>query len=124
MTVRSPIIGEWHVTAINTNAVLADSSTTMTFSIDGALVGNAGCNSYSTTYSTEGSALSIDPAIATTLMACDPATDTQERAFLGVLNAIAADDGASSFEVNATGDTLTLTSGRGASIDATRTAGA
>lgn len=114
----SPIIGEWRVTAINANPISTDSGTTMRFGIDGTLVGNAGCNSYSTTYTTAASGLSIDSAIATTLMACDPATERQERAFLRVLNAIAADDGAGRFEIDATGDRLTLLSSDGATLDA------
>jgi putative lipoprotein len=112
----SPIIGEWRVTVIGTDPVITDSSPTMTFGADGSLVGNAGCNSYSTTYTTAASGLSIDSAIATTSMACDPATERQERAFLGVLDAIAADDGASTFEVDDSGGQLALTSSDGATL--------
>ncbi len=116
----SPIIGDWYVTTINATPVIADSAATMTFGADGALVGNASCNSYSTRYTATASGLSLNSAVATTLMACDPATDQQERAFLEVLHRIAADDGASRFELDDTGNRLTLTSSDGATIDASR----
>jgi heat shock protein HslJ len=50
---------------------------TLTFT-DGTITGNTGCNGFSTTYEETGSSMVIDPAIAATLMACDPPVMTQE----------------------------------------------
>ena len=110
----SPIIGQWNITAVNTTPVIADSAPTIVFQADGTLVGNASCNSYSTNYRTAGSLLSINSEIATTLMACDPATERQERALLAVLNTIAASTGR--FELNPAGNELRLTASDGTTI--------
>ena len=101
------LLGEWNVTTIGSGAVIEGSVPTMNFGADGSLGGNASCNSFSATYTAAADALTIDSELASTLMACDPATDAQERAMFALLNTIAADGG--TFTIN--GDTLTITSG-------------
>jgi heat shock protein HslJ len=54
----------------------------------GRLSGNSGCNTYSTSYSTNGSSLSITGPIATTLMACEPPATNVERAYLELLPSV------------------------------------
>lgn len=52
---------------------------------DGTLSGNAGCNSYTTSYSASGSRLTVSEAIATTRMACPPPASNVEAAYLELL---------------------------------------
>ncbi len=118
-TGESAIVGEWTVTAIGGRPVITESAPTLSFASDGALGGNASCNSYSTTYSTSGSELNIESAIATTLMACDPSIDRQERAFLGALESLVTEQ-VGSFEIDDTGTVLSITSIDSPLIDATR----
>jgi len=49
---------------------------------DGRLAGTGGCNRYTTGYTIDGRRLDIGPAIAATLVLCDPARNAVERAFL------------------------------------------
>jgi heat shock protein HslJ len=69
------------------------------FGSDGTVQGFAGCNDYSALYTTNGSSMSVSGMI-NTLMSCGNQLDTQERAYLNVLQS------AASFQN--TGTTLTI----------------
>lgn len=107
------LVGEWTVTEIDATPVLDGAPATLVFGDDGTLGGNTGCNSFSATYSTDGDALMLDSEMASTLMACDEATNDQETAFFEVMNDLAT------YEI-ADGGTLTITSNEAASIVAER----
>ncbi len=109
------LVGEWNVTALDDNPVIEGSAPTLNFGADGGLNGNASCNSFSTTYTTDEDSLAFDSEIAATLMACDPATGEQEQAMFRILNTISL-DGAT---ITVDGDTLTIISG-GSTIEAAR----
>lgn len=87
-------------------AVLDDAQITAVFGEDGTLSGNAGCNNYSGTYTVSGSSLTINPAIASTMMACDEAIMQRETAYLAALPA------ATTFQIE--GDVLKLLDANGA----------
>jgi heat shock protein HslJ len=89
----APLTGtEWQMTgySIGTGgdqAVSSDSPViTATFGTDGALVGNASINQYSTTYTTTAAGgMTIDPQIASTKMAGPEDLMAQEAAYLAAL---------------------------------------
>lgn len=73
----------WTVESIG-GVIVDDANPTMLFAPEG-LSGNAGCNTYSGTFRTEGGEIVIGP-LATTKMAClDAALQAQETIFLGAL---------------------------------------
>lgn len=78
-----------------------DAEAFLTFSDDGTVSGNSGCNQFSGRYTVDGSTLRIDNLNAT-LMACDGGGGKLEQAVLGVL-----EGGALEFRIEA--DKLTLT---------------
>jgi len=69
----------------------------------GSLTGRAGCNRYATRYRRSAATLRVDPAVATTRMACDEPTGRLEAAYLARLGAVRA--------VAVTGRVLTLRTG-------------
>lgn len=75
---RSPV-GDWRT---RTNGVVQ----TITFAEDGTVSGNAGCNRFTGTYTTDGSDISIGP-LAATLMACEENVMNAEATFLVRLQA-------------------------------------
>jgi heat shock protein HslJ len=80
----------WQATGINNGkgAVVSAATTsksTALFGTDGKLSGNTGCNSYNTTYTTDGNKISIKSPMATTRMACDQALMDQETQYLAAL---------------------------------------
>jgi len=82
----NPLEGEWMVTGFNTGSQavtspIAGTTITATFTADGQVGGNSGCNSYSGTYKLDGTSLVVGP-LATTMMACEQAISDQEQAFL------------------------------------------
>lgn len=52
---------------------------------DGVASGSAGCNQFSGSYTLDGSSLSIAPEMAQTMMACDPAIQAVEDAYVALL---------------------------------------
>ena len=58
--------------------------------VDGAATGNAGCNQFSGSYSLDGASLSIAPEVVQTLMACEPAVQDIEDAYMALLPTTAA----------------------------------
>jgi len=110
----APLAGTtWQLTGYNNGqggvvSVNPNTQVTAVFGEDGTLSGNAGCNSYSTSYTIEGSTLSINSAIASTMMACAEDVMQQETAFLAAL------PNATTFNVQ--GDSLELRDSNGALI--------
>ena len=80
---------EWQMTYYNDGQgallqALDDTAVHATFHDDGSMTGSAGCNTFTTTYETDGDDITIQPA-ATTRMACDQPVMDQEFAFLQAL---------------------------------------
>lgn len=87
-TKPAPIAGPtWRVAELNGAAPVADTAITATFSDDGTLFGTGGCNRYRGTYTVTGDKIAVNDAMAATMMACDPATMTQETAYFAALKA-------------------------------------
>ena len=83
-------MGEWNATAIQTGVALASplpgTEITATFADDGTLTGSAGCNSYTTTYTTERGKIEIAPPAATEKACAAPdGVMEQEAAYLAAL---------------------------------------
>ncbi len=83
-------VGEWIATAIQTGAALASplpgTEITATFADDGTLTGSAGCNRYTTTYTTERGGIEIAPPAATKKACAAPdGVMEQEAAYLAAL---------------------------------------
>ncbi len=85
----NPLEGEWNVTGYNTGtqavtSPLAGTTLTATFTADGHVGGDAGCNNYSGPYKLDGTKLTVGP-LATTRKACDQPIMDQETKFLAAL---------------------------------------
>jgi heat shock protein HslJ len=89
---RNPLLGTWEVASFADagGAVVAPvegSSLEVVFGL-ASVGGNAGCNSFSGTYGTNGNVVRIS-RLATTLMACEEPLMIQEAAFLEALQGVA-----------------------------------
>jgi heat shock protein HslJ len=91
----------WRVTQLGGESPVGETILTARFE-DGRISGDAGCNGFSGGYTTDGDTIEIGP-LATTLIACPPPIDAQERAYTGAL------EQADRYEVG--GETLTLFQG-------------
>jgi heat shock protein HslJ len=85
-------VGRWKATAIQTGTALASplqgTEIAARFREDGTLTGFAGCNTYRTTYRTDGGAIEIDPPAATRkTFAAPEGVMEQEAAYLAALPA-------------------------------------
>ena len=106
----NPLEGEWNVTGYNTGtqavtSPIVGTTLTATFTPDGQVAGNAGCNTYSGPYKLDGTSLTVGP-LATTMMACDQKIMDQETAFLTALQ--------TPTKVETSGATVTLRDASGA----------
>jgi len=97
----------WNVTAVNGTAPVAGSQPTMTFTGDKVSV-STGCNSLSTGYTLNGTAMTISPNGAMTAMACADDLMKQESAVTAALGKVS--------KMSLTGDTLSLQDASGASM--------
>ena len=88
--------------------VLADIRPTISFSGDGTVSGNAGCNTFSGTYTVDGSNLTFGP-LASTKIACEGAKGTLETAFLGAIQATTTYEITDAGELKLTAGATTLT---------------
>ncbi len=84
----------WNVISYNNGSeavvtVLTGSSITAVFAEDGRLSGSAGCNNYTSPYSTEGTEIAIGPVAATRLLCPDEDVMDQENAYLNALETAA-----------------------------------
>ncbi len=78
----------WHLAAYSTDAGMMappDGLDPTLLLRDTAATGNAGCNQFSGSYVLDGASLSVAPEMAQTMMACDPATQAVEDAYLALL---------------------------------------
>ena len=85
----NPLLGEWIVTGYNNGQEAVTSpidgtELTATFTPDGQVGGNAGCNTYTGGYKLDGTSLTAGP-LASTMMACEQDVMDQETAFLAAL---------------------------------------
>lgn len=110
--VPTPLVGTtWQLTGYNNGqggvvSLIEGSEITAVFGEDGTLSGNAGCNNYNTSFTTDGSSITVNPIMATTMMACPEELMTQEAAYLAAL------PNATTFQIQ--GDALELRDGSGA----------
>jgi heat shock protein HslJ len=79
----------WTVTSLAGRPTVDSPRPTMTFSADGRVSGNSGCNQYSGTYRTDGSSISITNVASTMMMCVGPGADV-EGLFLKGLNSATA----------------------------------
>lgn len=77
----------WTLTEVGGEPAVATALATLTFADDGTLIGNTGCNNFTTSYEVDGSSLSVIQPAAATLQACAEPVMNQETA---VFNALAA----------------------------------
>ncbi|MDX1417386.1 MAG: META domain-containing protein, partial [Candidatus Promineifilaceae bacterium] len=77
----------WALSSLNGEPPVPDTSVFLQFGSDGTLSGSDGCNNFNTTYSQDGSSLTINPAGASTLMACPEPVMEQADAFNAALAA-------------------------------------
>ena len=102
----------WNVVSYNngneaTVSLIADSTITLQFAAEGNLTGNATCNDYNGSYTTDGDAVSVGP-LATTRMACQSdELNAQETQYLAALQ------NAATYDI--TNGTLTIRDAGGAS---------
>ena len=85
----NPLEGEWNVTGYNNGkqavtSPIIGTTLTATFTANGQVGGEAGCNSYSGPYKLDGRKLTVGP-LATTMKACEQAVMDQETQFLSAL---------------------------------------
>jgi heat shock protein HslJ len=84
------LVGSWSVTGVLSgdafSSPIAGTEVTATFTEDGKLAGSAGCNNYTTSYTTDKATIEIEPAAATRKFCPEPegAMD-QEAAYLSAL---------------------------------------
>jgi heat shock protein HslJ len=79
----------WTVTSLAGRPTVDPQRPTMTFSADGRVSGNSGCNQYSGTYRTDGSSISITNVASTMMMCVGPGADV-EALFLKGMNSATA----------------------------------
>jgi heat shock protein HslJ len=85
----NPLEGEWNVTGYNNGreavtSPIAGTTLTATFTPDGQVSGNAGCNTFTGGYTLDGTSLTVGP-LASTMMACEQDVMDQEAAFLAAI---------------------------------------
>lgn len=76
--------GMWEVAQLNGKPLVDSSDITMEFSRDGTLIGMAGCNRFTTSFTLSPEGMHVT-APAATRMACGDAKDRQERDFFALL---------------------------------------
>jgi heat shock protein HslJ len=83
----------WQVTGINNGrnalvSLVAGSTVTLQFLVDGKVAGSAGCNQYTARYEAEGSKLKISAPASTRRLCPEAGFMEQEQAFLKALEAV------------------------------------
>lgn len=104
--------GEWVVEDVDGQGIVDSSHGTLNFTADGKVTGRSFCNSYNGSYTVTGNSLTIG-RLASTKMACPPASMNLETRFSDVLAAV------SRFELSANG-ALVLHADDGRTITARR----
>jgi|KBSMisStaDraftv2_1062788.scaffolds.fasta_scaffold898406_2 heat shock protein HslJ len=88
--------------------VLNDVRPTISFSGEGTVTGDGGCNTFNGTYTTSGANLTFGP-LATTRKTCGDAVDKIEQAYLAALQATTAYEITSDAKLKLTAGATTLT---------------
>ena len=105
------LVGTWRLVSYgspgNLTPAAPDVDTSITFSEDGKIEGNVGCNGFSGDYTVEGNTITFGP-IVSTLMFCEGPVGDQETTTLNVL--------AETVTFVMEGDTVTITSADGSSV--------
>jgi len=85
----SPIVGPWVLESMVNGgtpvALVPRTMITAVFGQNGMLSGNDGCNQYSGSYTVTGSQVQVSPALASTMMACEPAVMDQAQTYTRIL---------------------------------------
>ena len=76
---------DWVLSALNGEMPIAGTAATIEFGTDGTVSGTDGCNNFNTTFTQDGNNLTINPAGATTMMACLEEVMAQADAFMSAL---------------------------------------
>lgn len=85
-TTSTAIVGEWIVISLNDTQVAGSVVPTVVFTEEGVVSGQAGCNTFGGTYTTDENNGIVLTDVTTTLMACeDEAIMSQETALLEAL---------------------------------------
>jgi heat shock protein HslJ len=101
----APLSGtKWELVNLGGTVPVKGTSLTLFFGNDDKAGGNAGCNNFSGTYKVSGNSLTFG-SMMSTMMACEPAINAQEQAYLKALG------DTQSYE--STADKLTLKDGSG-----------
>lgn len=77
----------WVLAELGGQPPLAGTTVTAAFTGEGSVAGSGGCNRYRGAVSASEGAITVDEAVAMTMMACDEPIMTQEAAFLEALRA-------------------------------------
>lgn len=105
------VVGTWRLDSYgspgNTTPAAPDVDTSITFTEDGKIEGNVGCNGFGGDYTVDGNTITFGP-IVSTLMFCEGPVGDQETTTLSVL--------AETVSYTLEGDTLTITSSDGSSV--------
>src|SRR5215475_2520443 len=101
----------WRATGINNGkggvaSPVADSRVTVSFANDGKASGSGGCNTYTSTWKSDGNTLAFTPAAATRRMCTAPGVMAQEQAFFKALESVAT--------MRLEGDSLEMRTAQGA----------
>ncbi len=80
--------GSWTIEAIGDRPVIDKSPTAMTFTTDGTVAGNAGCNQFTGGFELSGTRLSMGPLAVTQRMCAVEALMEQEGRFLKALQQV------------------------------------
>jgi heat shock protein HslJ len=96
-TTGGSLVGSsWSVVSIAGAPTILDARPSMAFGQDGVVSGSTGCNAYNGQFLLDGDKLQVG-ALASTMMACEPARNAQEQAFTlaltGATNWQLAEDG-------------------------------
>ena len=83
------LVGAWNLAEMGPTADFAHLQPTIEFTADGSVSGFAGCNTFSGSYSTDGSTLTLGP-LATTKMACQRPGSAVESDYLAALSGVTA----------------------------------
>jgi heat shock protein HslJ len=81
------LVGSWNLTQMGPTADFAHLQPTIEFTADGGVSGFAGCNTFTGSYTTDGSTLTLTP-LATTKMACQRPGSAVESDYLGALSGV------------------------------------
>ena len=105
------VVGTWRLdsygTPGNTTPAAPDVDTSITFTEDGKIEGNVGCNGFGGDYTVEGNTITFGP-IVSTLMFCEGPVGDQETTTLNVL--------VETVSYNIEGDIFTITSSDGSAV--------